>query len=620
MAHARSATETAAMRAAAVVPERALVKFSRSLPRAARDAVLGAVGARRLRSIPGIGYEVVTASASALEALTRARGVEVAEPDYAGRVALPPSDACLTSCTGIPNQWHLARTNAALGWDAFAAAPGGAAPSGTAAAPGGTAAAPGGAAAAPGTAAAPVTIAVLDTHVDATNPDWVGAAASSPDSRDGGQLDLTNARDWLPSSRWTGAAAYHGTFVAGLASAAAGNDRDAAGVAHAARVLPLTVVDGGGNTDAASLADAIVYAQQRGARVINLSLGILGDSQAVHDAVKRASATALVVAAAGNNTGAAAFYPGSYPEVMSAGGTDAEDGHAPCANYNSNISVSAPADRLWGLFPMPSERGQAPCGTSAAAPQVSGLAALLFMQDPSRAPADVRRIIERTADDLGAPGRDNDFGFGRINVERALRDGATAQVTLARAQAAGPNTTTTVTALATSARPISRAELIVGRPDATPVAMQPADGAFGGTSERLVATIPAGTAGPHEVWVRAFDGAWSAAAATVLAVDGRAPTISSAQASNGVRATQPVTVTFAANDDHATTISYGIQVRSQATNQVLYTYSRVNVAAGAQSIVWTPPLTAPAGPFAVKIAVADPYNNVSQLEVGAILT
>jgi subtilisin family serine protease len=560
------------------VPGQALVRFRPGTAPTSARAILARAGAATTASIPEIGFQVVrfgAPAAAVLRALRADPAVAVAEPDYTGRVA---TDSCLDDpCDGTPGQWQFAMDNAAFAWRA------------------------------PAQTSAPVTIAILDTHVDATHPDFVNADGSS-------QLDLANAHDWVPSSRWTGAAAYHGTFVAGLA-AAAENGKDMASVsgpARAARILPLTVVDGGGTTDAASLADAIVYAARHGARVINLSLGITADSVAVHDAIRYASATALVVAAAGNNTGSAAFYPGSYPEAMSVSGTNAEDERASCSNYNANVAVSAPADRLIGDAPMPQERTQAPCGTSAAAPQVSGLGALLFSQDPARTPAEVRAIIERTADDLGAPGRDDVFGAGRINAERALAQSGP-RVTGASATVASPNGRSTVRATVPAGT--RRAQLVLDRPGAAPREMN-----VDGTN--AVADVDvAASAGPHPVWIRAFDGtSWGAHAVTVVDVDSRAPQISDVSVANGARAVgQPMAVAFTATDDYSQTVSFGVEFRSTATKQIVYSQAIYGRPAGAQRFDWMPGLSVPGGHYTVKIAVADAAGNVSSTEAGAIL-
>jgi hypothetical protein len=153
--------------------------------------------------------------------------------------------------------------------------------------------------------------------------------------------------------------------------------------------------------------------------------------------------------------------------------------------------------------------------------------------------------------------------------------------------------------------------------------MQPADGAWGGTTERLVASVhvPSGIAGgPHPIWVRASDGSTGAPAVGVLAIDTAAPTINAASATNGVRATgQPVTVTFGALDDHSSVVSYGIELRSTATGTVATTIIRNAVAIGGQTVQWTPSLSVAPGHYTITIAVADAVGNVSRSSIGTIV-
>jgi len=610
--HARA--QAPVLPSARTVPGQALVRFEPGTTGTLRTLAHARAGAELIRRIPVIGYDLVRFPTgwpldAVLASYRSDPFVVTAQPNHTGSIALSPADACHAEPCASPGQWHLRMTNTPFGWDAF-----------------------------PGTTYTqadkrtfePVTIAVLDTKIDASHPDWINAGGSSPDAAHGGQLVLADARDWVPPSNQSGAALYHGTFVAGLAAASA-NGADTVGVGYAARVLPLTVVDGSGMTNAADLADAIVYAWRHDARVINLSLGIVGDAAAVQDAIQTVTAgtasrpPSLVVAAAGNNTGSAPFYPGSYAQSMSVAGTDADDRPAPCSNHNANVSVSAPADRLVGLAHMPGRMMRAVCGTSAATPQVSGLAALLFAQDPTRTPAQVRRIIERSADDLGAPGRDDRFGHGRINIERALhRDGPVATGATGTV-VPGSGGTSTITAIATSARGVRAAHVIFDRPDAAPVTMKPADGSFGGTTEALQATVavPAGTAaGPHAIWVRAFDGeTWGATTVGVVAVDARAPTISSAAVSGGPRLTgEPIRVTFTVTDDYSKTFAHGIEIRSTATNAIAYRAITEQTIAGGQIYEWLPGLEVPGGHYTVKIAVADQAGNVSTTQIGAIIT
>lgn len=574
--HAAPASATSA-------PVEILVGFAPSVTAGARARTHRLAGATLVRTIDAIGYDLVRAPSVAVYA--GLAGVVRAEANLPGRVALP-TDACTgAACDGLPGQWHLRRIGLP---DAWAAAP---------------------------PRASSVTIAVLDTRVDTAHPDWVSPGSATPD-----RLDLANARDLVPASRWSGPAAYHGTFVAGLAGAAAGNGRGTAGLGWNARIMPVTVIDGSGATDAATLAEGVIHAWTRGARVINLSLGIAGDSAAVHDAIAlatRGSAehpAALVVAAAGNHTGSAAFYPGSYPEVLSVSGTDAADRAATCSNHNANVSVSAPADRLVGLAPSPEGARQAPCGTSAAAPLVAGLAGQLFAQDPARTPAQVRALIESSADDLGIAGRDDAFGYGRINAGRALASGTSVRAASLRTTVAAPGGATTVTARVEGGD-ARAAQAWIGDADRAPVAMAVTDGLL-----RADLRLPAG-AGPHTVWVRVSDGSrWSAASTGAALVDSRAPSLSGARADGGSRATgAPVAVTFTALDDLSASLAIGAEFRSTVTGAIVARITRASTPAGAQRLEWRAPLDAPVGHYTVKIAAADGAGNVVQTEVGTVV-
>jgi Subtilase family len=603
-AGAPSAPHPPANAPADAVAGRALVRFRAGTPASVQQLAHARAGAAVVRTIGGA-YQLVSFPAqlplsSVLASYANDPAVTVAEPDYVARVALTPSDPCSSNCSGA-TQYSLALTNALNGWSVF---------------PGKTYDA------AAKSAITPVTIAVLDTKIDQTNPDFANAGSSSTDAAHGGQIDAADGRDWIPPSQQTGSAAYHGTYVAGIAAAATGNGRDVAAIGYAARVMPLTVVGGNGTADAAALADGIVYAWQHGARVINLSLGLVSDSQAVHDAIIRVTTganPALVVAAAGNNTGNAPFYPGSYRESMAVAGTGATDGRASCSNYNGNVSVSAPAEKVLSLAPMPSEMAAAPCGTSAATPQVSALAALLFAQNAARTPAEVRRIIETTADDLGPGGRDDYFGNGRINVERALRYGDGSPVaTLPRATmppaSGGPST---ITAVATSPRGIRGAEVRIDSPAATPLALSAADGAFGGITESLrgTVTVPASMpAGAHVIYVRAFDGTtWGPATTGVLLIDRTAPSLTGLAASNAVRAAgQPASVTFTSVDNLSPVIAYAIVVTSAVDGHVVFQDVRQWVGGGQQRYDWLPGADVLPGRYTVKVIVGDPAGNHGQ--------
>lgn len=572
-----------------VVPGRFLVRGTLPLD------LSRSLGARPIRRLLQTGWREFAAAASASEAVStvRAAGLE-AEPVYAGILTATTPDTCTTPGCAV-DQWQYDATAASTTWSASPSAD------------------------------QVVTVAVLDTKIDRSHPDWVRTGGTGPSLAEGGQLRLDAARDLVNDH--TGSAAYHGTFVAGLVAASA-NGRDAIGVApRGVAILPITVVDGSGRTDSATLADGILGAWQAGARVINLSLGILGDSSAVRDAIRLvtngtdARSPALVVAAAGNNTGAAAFYPGSYPEVMSVAGTSREDGPATCSNFNSNVSVSAPADRLVGLAPMPQRLLQAPCGTSAAAPQVSGIAALLFAQDPSRTPQQVRTIIESTSDDLGIPGRDDRFGAGRLNAARALASGASARVQPAAMVGGRDSTITSTVSAASNSGPLQAAEARVGSGEAPPIALEATDGSFDSGSEqlRLTLSLRGLTAGTHRVFVRAKDASgWGAYTPIVVTVDATPPTIANLTASNAVRGIDPLRVNFTATDAASARLVYAIEIVATATGQRQVSPATW-VQQGPQGYSWSLPASLAPGHYRVVLAVADESGNTARAEAGTII-
>jgi hypothetical protein len=477
-----------------------------------------------------------------------------------------------------------------------------------------------------------VKVAVIDTKIDRTHSDWVNAGGTSGDAAKGGQIDVADAKDFVSDPRQqAGGAAYHGTFVAGILAAAAGNANGIAGVGWLSQVMPITAVDGAGRANADLVADSIVYAWQKGARVINLSLGLTEDSQAVHDAIKAVTSGAnpsLVVAAAGNcgtdpELCDDAFYPGSYPEVMSVSGTDATDRRAYCSDYNANVSVSAPADGVVGLK-MGGGTMRGTCGTSAAAPQVSGLAAMLFSQNPARAPRDVRTIIESTVDDRGAPGRDAMFGFGRINVERALRYGQALPKTTA-VNATIPKTRggpSTITALTVSSKPITAAEFYVDHPGcngAPGTAMKVADA--GGGYKRLTATLDVGEsflAGAHPIWIRASDGtSWGAFAVGVLYVDRGKPFVTEGPMNDAVVRHAPgfdtATINYGIADDFSQSFMTLLRVvpAVSAVRNPPAVYEEWNNVArlGGNAFRWTPSAALAPGVYKISVAAVDEAYN-----------
>jgi subtilisin family serine protease len=162
----------------------------------------------------------------------------------------------------------------------------------------------------------------------------------------------------------------------------------------------------------------INWARTHGAKVVSMSLGG-GGTATLQTAVANAYNAGLVlVAAAGNDGNSNINYPAGYAQVISVAATDANDAHASFSNTNSDVEVAAPGVSVLSSY---NDGGYTYLsGTSMATPHVAGLAALLFGQHPTWTNAAVRNQIDQCSDDLGAAGKDTSFGFGRINLGRAL--------------------------------------------------------------------------------------------------------------------------------------------------------------------------------------------------------
>lgn len=268
-----------------------------------------------------------------------------------------------------------------------------------------------------------VVVAVIDTGIDDSHPDLSGNFVPGRDFSGLGAPDGTAP---------VGPSGYHGTMVASLIAGQGSAEAGVIGVAPGVSLMSLSIGLGvaGADTDQ-QIADAIYWAVDNGAEVINLSL--TRNSRTWPASWDRAFLHALkndviVVAASGNRGDGSGrpTAPATMPGVLAVGGlTKAQAGSERSSTEGIAIDITAPAEQLYGSFPGGEVRSWE--GSSAAAPIVSGLAALLIQADPEASAADILQRIVATADDLGEPGFDGVFGFGAINPKLALESKLTAE-------------------------------------------------------------------------------------------------------------------------------------------------------------------------------------------------
>jgi thermitase len=390
---------------ASTATDRVLVRFRADVPDPSAEGWLNSYGFRSVRRIPSIGlYSVQIADGVSVEttlAMLRRNGdVELARPDYRTRLAEIPNDTYFRTF-----QWNLrnlggtldisddtqlpltanADIKATTAWDSAKGDP-------------------------------EVVIAVIDTGVDMTHPDLTAKMVSTGH-------DFANDDDDATDDHW------HGTHVAGIAAADTGNSVGIAGVAWNCKILPIKVTDATGDGYYSWMIDAITWATDHGADVINLSMGGDYADPDLERACKYAFDHGVVIVAAVGNNGTSVLYPAAYDDyVLAVAATDADDQVAVFSNPGPEVDVAAPG--LYILGPAPQWYVGAEylpylfaSGTSMAAPQVAGMAALIKSLKPGLGASEIMNVIRYTADDVNAathPGPDDFIGYGRINMERAL--------------------------------------------------------------------------------------------------------------------------------------------------------------------------------------------------------
>jgi subtilisin family serine protease/plastocyanin len=295
-----------------------------------------------------------------------------------------------------------------------------------------------------------VTVAVLDTGIDYTHDDlssnmwndgsghygydfWNNDADPMDDNINGYEGGI-----WTPNTN-----IFHGTHVAGVVGADINNVIGIAGTAQC-RLMAVKVMNDSGEGTDATVAQGMIWAVDHGAQIVTMSLGVDAQTLALTNAVQYASAHGVVlVAAAGNEGLPSVSYPAAYPEVIAVGASDKLDHKASFSNSGSQLELMAPGVQIWSA--KPGDAYQELSGTSTATPFVAGVTALMLSINPALTVAQIRTVLNETAEDLGTTGWDASTGWGIVDAHAAvLAVSGPAATIIDYPTTATPNSTLTV--------------------------------------------------------------------------------------------------------------------------------------------------------------------------------
>lgn len=398
------AAPSASFGAADHVPGQVVVKFTDGTSAQQQETALGAGGVSRvLSTIRGTGGAKVTLTTigvqAAIDRLERSSVVEYAEPNFIYRATAVPNDPMFGQMWGLDNAGQTGGTpdadiDAPEGWDAF------------------------GLSAFPATGGAKV--GIVDTGIQRSHPDLAGKTVNCAGVNDFGVslvVLIINADPTIAEGRCEDDHG-HGTHVAGTVAANTNNGVGVAGVAFNSPLAICKGLNGSGAGTLEMIANCIDWTSDQDVDVISMSLGGSGGSQTLQTAVRNATDNgALVIAAAGNGGNSTVQYPAGYAEVVSVAATDRNDQKASFSTFNNDVEVAAPGVDIVSTWTGSSY--DTISGTSMATPHAAGVAALIAGANPTGGPAAWRATLNAAVDDLGTPGRDPQFGFGRVNLALA---------------------------------------------------------------------------------------------------------------------------------------------------------------------------------------------------------
>ena len=324
------------------------------------------------------------AEADRLKAELEKRGdIEFVDKNVIFKPCVEPND------TFYPNQWYFETVHADESWDI--------APKSTT-----------------------VTVAVIDTGMDPTHEDLQGRFLPGYDVA-GNRAKISDA-------------SFHGTAVSGVVAAAANNKKGIVGIAGK-RNIKIVPYRAASHYDGEMYLDTLDAALDRAIKdnvdVINMSLVHPYFSSTMNDRIQKAHAKGIVVVAAAGNGWeyerdkydyTINLYPASYANVISVAATDWYNERASFSQYNSRVDLCAPGMDIYTTVTnaYSTLKYASLPGTSFSSPIVAAAAAILLSENPSATPDQIEKLLVATATDLGAKGRDNYYGNGLVNIQKAL--------------------------------------------------------------------------------------------------------------------------------------------------------------------------------------------------------
>jgi len=336
--------------------------------------------------------------------------IEYAEPNFEVKIGLTPNDPFFSSQgtwgQSYDDLWGLKKIQASSAWDIERGS-------------------------------SDIIVAVIDTGIDYNHEDLVGnrwvntdeILGNGKDDDHNGYVDDRYGYDFYNNDGDPKDDHGHGSHCAGIIAAVTNNSKGIAGVSWSTQVMSVKFLSSSGSGYLSDAISAIYYAVNNGAKILSNSWGGWGRPSSLQDAINWAvNHGAIFVAAAGNSDDDTYdFSPAGLDNVLTVSATDYRDHKASFSNWGDEVDVAAPGVDILSLRAAGTSMGSAvgdkytrASGTSMATPHVSGLASLVWAHNPAASRDLVEGIIKNTADDLGSPGFDIYFGYGRINAYGAV--------------------------------------------------------------------------------------------------------------------------------------------------------------------------------------------------------